>query len=1380
MNFNNAHEESDKIADPATQESSLAVSKDADLSTPEVLEILRRNFAEIDRNDDGFTSSRELLAAMQGTEYGSNTYKALYSVEKNIKTVEALSNDEWGCENDGVTKKDLNKLGAAVKGRAWLDMAFTLSSANEKPDSMPDFTRTNSKIVGAANAIRTATKKDNWVDLGTDEKAINSVLKNLSEDERSKLKELYEKRFGTSLESEFKSELSGVDLEKSLNLLERKDSQADDVGFFRELAKDRESFFGKTDNARNKAVRDKLASMSAKDIEAADKESVSRYKCSFSVLLHQVKLDDHTKSTLSVYLKGSDHRSEADVLALTDVALEARNLDMLREAMRGAPEDLRRAFMEPVGIKRLYDAFSTVGDVVYDDPNLVSSYKFKAQPRSLVFSTQFNNAIDIIENGGFSTGRIVELNSTLIGDNEKAIETALFQMNDEERKSYAEGKRLSRSSDPAIRSSAETGSLNVYERLNGALRGAGNATEMLMWEDQIEFKGGSLITELGRHNGFFMDSPMDDVLATIENVKEEDWNRLKNDANYRKRVEAVLRTYLSSNESERATDLIDTLVAPSEYKAARESGRRSVLDVIKDSSNRGFLWLDTKEDSIWNAIETMSEKEKERYRSDEKFKHNVDAALMTALGEGAEQEIAFSMLELVQHNEKPERTILEKLARYATHFSVDEAQVVAEVEDAFRKNPELHERIKNPKNFDESKFAGKFIEHLKGALGSGDFSRYGETLIENGYLPLEQRIQINKGIINLNETSLLRSLTTLSEKDLVALQQSSESQPNKLRRQLFSQLTDDEQELAMAVIDQKTFNPEDRLRAFVLGVGENKQELFTMMKQTAPEKRKEILQRYADKYGEDPTADFLSKFKSKERFGGEMAIEVVEQPRSQIVSDVVSETSASRDGIGKHFVDSYWDGTGFALDQAVDNMIVTVSDSAAPPDALAINELRGHVVSNLANFRDSKEQVAEVATDVGITGVALGASFFTGGLSLGLMAKCGIAGTAGALFKVAGKASIMGADYDATPLQLASDGGRGFVAAAAVFVGPSEIAKLTGIGNAAGTEAAKVALANIAEMAEVGGGQLLKQGSQALIEQTFQQLLREALVSGSSKVSVEAVRALASRVAVSGSEEGVKNVLLVSFGQAMQQQSGSMLSVATEYGLTAASGGFAGGSSGLILGASNIDETKSVEENVGDIANTTLVSTAAGATSAVALRVGFKVAGAGIRTVRGKGLPAHGDTYIAENPERVGWFKEHQEFRRAVQLDKDLPPYHISGSGKAGDWLVSDIDTGNSLVVKSDAFAKTYDRLPDSSNFYRRQPIDVMAVQLRDKIDWSGISTRGGLSTEHPWMILPTKGQPYFQYDHYFLRTYTPANPAAERAVGLSQADALRNAATPR
>ncbi|MBX9694058.1 MAG: hypothetical protein K2Z81_16865, partial [Cyanobacteria bacterium] len=396
MNTDNTHNGSDKAASSVSESStSHALSKDADLSTVEALDILRSSFAGVDRNDDGFASEKELFSAMENTAFGSKTYKALYSAAKNIGKVEALNNDEWGPENNGISKEDLNKVSLMSNRRVWNDIAFTLSDANEKPDSMPNLAHSNAKVIGAANAIRTATKKDNWVDFGTDENAINSVLKNLSEEEKGKVKDFYEKRFGISLRSELRSEMSGLDLEKSLNILERKDNQADDAGFFRELALEQNSFFGRTEHARGKAVRDKLASMTATEIEAANKDANSRYKMNLQSLIREVDVDQHTKSAIPVYLKGVDQRSNDDILALTEIALEARDLDMLKEAMRGAPDELRRAFMTDVGMKRLYQAFANVWDNTFDDSQLFSNYRYKQQ-RPFVIGNNLKSAIDIV------------------------------------------------------------------------------------------------------------------------------------------------------------------------------------------------------------------------------------------------------------------------------------------------------------------------------------------------------------------------------------------------------------------------------------------------------------------------------------------------------------------------------------------------------------------------------------------------------------------------------------------------------------------------------------------------------------------------------------------------------------------------------------------------------------------------------------------------------------------------------------------------------------------------------------------------------------------------------------------------------------------------
>src|SRR5262249_50434074 len=98
---------------------------------------------------------------------------------------------------------------------------------NQKPASKAD-----QKVIDTAvDMIRAATKRDSFIDSGTDEKTIYATLQGLhSRQDRDALKVAYEKKHHISLENEFKGEMSGAELDKALRLLDRPDKEADDAG----------------------------------------------------------------------------------------------------------------------------------------------------------------------------------------------------------------------------------------------------------------------------------------------------------------------------------------------------------------------------------------------------------------------------------------------------------------------------------------------------------------------------------------------------------------------------------------------------------------------------------------------------------------------------------------------------------------------------------------------------------------------------------------------------------------------------------------------------------------------------------------------------------------------------------------------------------------------------------------------------------------------------------------------------------------------------------------------------------------------------------------------------------------------------------------------
>ncbi len=69
-----------------------------------------RLFDKIDKDGDGFLSESELAQAVQSEDYKGRDAQIVAALYKGRSKIEDLSNDEWGPENDGITRKDLLKL----------------------------------------------------------------------------------------------------------------------------------------------------------------------------------------------------------------------------------------------------------------------------------------------------------------------------------------------------------------------------------------------------------------------------------------------------------------------------------------------------------------------------------------------------------------------------------------------------------------------------------------------------------------------------------------------------------------------------------------------------------------------------------------------------------------------------------------------------------------------------------------------------------------------------------------------------------------------------------------------------------------------------------------------------------------------------------------------------------------------------------------------------------------------------------------------------------------------------------------------------------------------------------------------------------------------
>lgn len=74
---------------------------------PEFVKESERLFSQLDEDSDGYLSEGELANAVEGDKYTAKDAQIVAALYRNQDDLEERSNDEWGDENDGITRDDL-------------------------------------------------------------------------------------------------------------------------------------------------------------------------------------------------------------------------------------------------------------------------------------------------------------------------------------------------------------------------------------------------------------------------------------------------------------------------------------------------------------------------------------------------------------------------------------------------------------------------------------------------------------------------------------------------------------------------------------------------------------------------------------------------------------------------------------------------------------------------------------------------------------------------------------------------------------------------------------------------------------------------------------------------------------------------------------------------------------------------------------------------------------------------------------------------------------------------------------------------------------------------------------------------------------------------
>lgn len=1230
------------------------------------------------------------------------------------------------------------------------------------------------RMLELARQIRTATRRDDLIDTGTDDDAILRAIEGRSEAERVVLAEIYQREYGISLHEEVTSEMSdglsagslgrarvalegreedlhaegvdaealqsvvdeiwsapitdptgsgaegiatllesrteaerraidtlflrthGMSLEEYIaspvpvpgqflpfsdaerdhlrNLLHREDGSADFAGrIHSSLIELGQTVRGRDSDTVEQGLRTTLAVMNSEDIAALDREYRERYHVSLrDALMEDEHLSARTREVLDIYLRGSDERTDADTERLATIALENQDMTMFEEAFRSASPAARSAFMEAGGEARIRAAFG----MHIDDIDTMSPTDFLTGHGSR-WDQQVAHALDYARYGHLSLASSIRNQTSVIGDNETAIETAIGRLSDAEREQYRRGRELVRSgADEASLSAEDRAAVACYRDGHAALEGAGNETEVARWEDMIAVEGGSMVSRLAAHAGTVYDDSMDDVLSDIEGTGMTDeawaehWRRLTTEPGYRQDIENTLRTYLSEDELARATALLDQQAAAGSAEEARSLGRRPILEAISDADGT----FSTTERHVVEAISHMSEEDQRRYRDDADFRRQLDAAVAEAMEEGPELDAARRLLDRVARGEEPTMDIVTRLQLRAAEQdesdALTEAGVVAggvvlapvtgglslaaagavvadeelnegegldtvrtalvgsraadtirDLEEEFREHPEVRERILNPTTDEDRAFRDQFYTALRQTMSATDIERYAEPLIRDGHLSMETQMELNRGIADDSESASYDDLVTLARdtSETADAERARILTDEAYQDRVLGHLSADERQIALSILSDDSvaylrehgeMRPVDALRAHMVGSGTGEEEIRSVLSGLSPEQQQQVRDDYARIYGRDLRADLVSEL------GGSDLTDAMRMTRGRVSADedfaaALDDYMESRDGFGSALVDAAWDGTGYAADDALHRYAAAMTEFSArfeelPPERR--RELEENLSTALEQFRESRGAIADAVVDSVIAIAAVGGAVFTDGVSLSLLACTGFGA---AIFKVATRAAIMGGDYDFASMA-GIDAATGFVDGFTSMMGPGEIGAMLRVGERAATAAAT-------RVATEGGERLLRAGAEEALERSMTRAVRDAFVGGSDRISEETIERIAREVAREGLSEADEAALRASIRNSLRDsiaaESRSALErIGTEYGLNMAAGAMGGGSSGMIRGFAEWDPERSFEDNLAMVGRMTLTSAGFGAAGAGTFTAVF---GAGSAMVRG-------------------------------------------------------------------------------------------------------------------------------------------------------------------
>jgi len=955
------------------------------------------------------------------------------------------------------------------------------------------------------------------------------LLEDKTSAERLTMGRIYYVKYGQHLTDELAGTFSGAELVRAHSLLRRDDGSADVTDRLYEALTEREQWLhGRTDASVEGVVRNILAHMNSRQISALEEAFQHRYQKSLWDVIDQSSLSQETKQACKLYRHGVDQRNSYIVHEVGSLALQRHDIDMFIEAMRSDAQAVVMARSQFTD-KQLIDAFG--------DPQHRDSAGRPAE------TYDYLRARDYLEFGRLRPDTLVKANVGISVD-EQEIESILKGMSAEEHQLYRNGRRLAGVDESHLAPDLQMAK-RLYEKLHDILgEAAGDTPELFRWEELARGEDDSLLGRVAHFDGYLSDTPLNVILESIEGMSHEDFWRLKTDAVYRHLVATALDDFLSEAESGRCRQVLDGFLADREpgdlsdadkssfmagkslsqklasrevrldslseseqsalalyrgkaYSLAQDSGRRSLIEVLADSTPGGsieeFIDRPEREGAVVKRILDMTAEEQEAYRTIASFREKVVEQLRDVLSPTG-QRAALHLLNGIVRGQQPSEDLIVKLNLAC--LRKDPTQAIREIQKA------LNDSIP-PKSITDLVAERSFYNGaiMKLNLDANERS----MLLHDGHVPISRLLDRSVGSGEWLEDLL--TCTTPAERQLFSRtwhDGNNAADAPQLALQRDCSFTEEKWELARAVVSQAEVRSEDLLRSYVLGMGPSADELREKLSKLSEQQSSKARADYARKYSADICADLADTTDN----GTEIWRMLRRAPESgqDAYLRALDEYSRTREGIGKEFVNA-WNSSGYRYDELMSEFQLAVAEASGNFKNITpeqTKQLDQKITEAFEAYRRGEKDVSAFVSDVVTAVGAIAATPLTVGASTAMLFSTSVAAAlTAATARVAIGSAIAGSDYSDD--QFWRDFKSGFVDGATSFAGPTELAALFGIGKKAGMQAAK----NVAIEATDQARELAARKS---LESGLVRLVADTLATGNRHVDEKAIAKLAERV----------------------------------------------------------------------------------------------------------------------------------------------------------------------------------------------------------------------------------------------------------------------------